>query len=407
MNEVSTVGPTERRRAVPGRKSGLPRKREHPEQLEVTVPVVFKQHLGSGDAAHVVIEVLRHVLFMRGQLPMPFQQLVKVLDEREGRDEVNRQQKSTAAAAAAAAAALAAREVRGRTREGGDALGSGLTGTVGRRRSKKAKSGRPLAKAPPHRRARKSLRALAETTLAVEEAFADAARKGRPVLEALVLLGASHLSPREIYSVTFTRSSPDDGSEIKGTARRNSASGGHVRGKSSLADAYSRTLVRSMVGKMSSMPLPGLGSCRVHLFLRIAEGPVQDIRTAVQVANETMVEASSTLTSKTMASTASTRSSVNSGGSSSTGPPPGNSIVQRLTPRPGFKIRISRTRPAPKVSVVLSKRPPNVTDQSQGTGALGTCSASKAREGQQQHGKDGEWRPKAQPSRGHLTVPSP
>ncbi|CAN0324681.1 unnamed protein product, partial [Ectocarpus sp. 12 AP-2014] len=348
MNEVSTAGPTERRRAVPGRKSGLARKRQHPEQLEVTVPVVFKQHLGSGDAAHVVIEVLRHVLFMRGQLPMPFQQLVKVLDEREERDEVDRQQKSTAAAAAAAAAALAAREGRGRTREGGDALGSGLTGTVGRR-SMKAKSGRPLAKAPPHRRARKSLRALAETTLAVEEAFADAARKGRPVLEALVLLGASHLSPREIYSVTFGGSSPEEGSESKDNARRNTASGGDVRGKSSLADAYSRTLVRSMVGKMSSMPLRGLGSCRVHLFLRIAEGPVQDLRTAVPVANETMVEASSTLTSKTMASTASTRRSVNSGGSSSTGPPSGNSIVQCLTPRPGFKIRTSRSRPAPKV----------------------------------------------------------
>ncbi|CAM9135559.1 unnamed protein product, partial [Ectocarpus sp. 12 AP-2014] len=348
MNEVSTAGPTERRRAVPGRKSGLARKRQHPEQLEVTVPVVFKQHLGSGDAAHVVIEVLRHVLFMRGQLPMPFQQLVKVLDEREERDEVNRQQKSTAAAAAAAAA-LAAREGRSGTREGGDALGSGLTGTVGRSWSKKARSGRPLAKAPPHRRARKSWRALAETTLAVEEAFADAARKGRPVLEALVLLGASHLSPREIYSVTFTGSSPDEGSESKDTARRNTASGGDVRGKSSLADAYSRTLVRSMVGKMSSMPLQRLGSCRVHLFLRIAEGPVQDLCTAAPVANETMVEDSSTLTSKTMASTASTRSSVNSGGRSSTGPPSGNSIVQRLTPRPGFKIRISRSRPAPKV----------------------------------------------------------
>ncbi|CBJ29078.1 hypothetical protein Esi_0134_0007 [Ectocarpus siliculosus] len=298
MNEASTAGPTERRRAVPGRKSGLARKRQHPEQLEVTVPVVFKQHLRSGDAAHVVIEVLRHVLFMRGQLPMPFQQLVKVLDEREERDEVDRQQKS--AAAAAAAAALAAREGRGRTREGGDALGSGLTETVGRRRSKKAKSGRPLAKAPPHRRARKSLRALAETTLAVEEAFADAARKGRPVLEALVLLGASHLSPRKIYSVTFTGSSLDESSESKDTATRNTASGGDVRGKSNLADAYSRTLVRSMVGKMSSMPLRGLGSCRVHLFLRIAEGPVPDICTAVPVANETMVPASSALTSKTV-----------------------------------------------------------------------------------------------------------
>ncbi|CAM9573661.1 unnamed protein product, partial [Ectocarpus sp. 8 AP-2014] len=48
MNEARTTGPTERRRAVPGRRrSGLARKRQHPEQLEVTVPVVFKQHLGS------------------------------------------------------------------------------------------------------------------------------------------------------------------------------------------------------------------------------------------------------------------------------------------------------------------------------------------------------------------------
>ena len=37
---------------------------------------------------------------------------------------------------------------------------------------------------------------LEEIALALEEAFADAAVKGRPVLEALVLLGASHLSPR-------------------------------------------------------------------------------------------------------------------------------------------------------------------------------------------------------------------
>ncbi|CAM9617016.1 unnamed protein product, partial [Ectocarpus fasciculatus] len=347
MNEASTTGPTVNSR----RRSGLTRKRQHPEQLEVTVPVVFKQHLGSGDAAHVVIEVLRHVLFMRGQLPMPFQQLGQVLDEREERDEVNRQQKSAAAAAAAAAAALAAREETGIPREEGDALGGGRrpTGTVGRRRSKKAKSGRPLAKAPPHRRARKFLRALAETTVAVEEAFKDAARKGRPVLEALVLLGASHLSPREIYSVTFTRAPPDKGSESMDTATRNAASGGDVRGKSSLADAYSRTLVRSMVGKMSSVPLRGLGSCRVHLFLRIAEGPVQDLYTAVPVANEAMVAASSPLTAETMASTASTRSSVNRGGSNSTGSPSANSIVQRLTPRPGFKIRISRSRPAPKV----------------------------------------------------------
>jgi len=37
---------------------------------------------------------------------------------------------------------------------------------------------------------------MEETALALEEAFSDAAGKGRPVLEALILLGASHLSPR-------------------------------------------------------------------------------------------------------------------------------------------------------------------------------------------------------------------
>lgn len=47
-----------------------------------------------------------------------------------------------------------------------------------------------------HRRARKLVGVLEEITSAVEEAFADAASKGRPVLEALILLGASHLSPR-------------------------------------------------------------------------------------------------------------------------------------------------------------------------------------------------------------------
>lgn len=47
-----------------------------------------------------------------------------------------------------------------------------------------------------HRRARKCVGVLEEAALALEEAFADAAAKGRPVLEALVLLGASHLSPR-------------------------------------------------------------------------------------------------------------------------------------------------------------------------------------------------------------------
>lgn len=57
MNEASTTGPTEIRRPVNRGRSGLTRKRQHPEQLEVTVPVAFKQNLGSGDAAHVVIEV--------------------------------------------------------------------------------------------------------------------------------------------------------------------------------------------------------------------------------------------------------------------------------------------------------------------------------------------------------------
>lgn len=47
-----------------------------------------------------------------------------------------------------------------------------------------------------HRRARKCVGALEEAALALEEAFADAAGKRRPVLEAVVLLGASHLSPK-------------------------------------------------------------------------------------------------------------------------------------------------------------------------------------------------------------------
>lgn len=89
----------------------------------------------------------------------------KVLNEREDRDTIAREEKAAAAAAAAAvsAAAAAARSAgdTGAIREGGEGVGGGgggggpargiTTATASRRRGTRAKSGRPLAKAPGER----------------------------------------------------------------------------------------------------------------------------------------------------------------------------------------------------------------------------------------------------------------
>ncbi|CAM9228263.1 unnamed protein product, partial [Pylaiella littoralis] len=284
------------------------RQRPDPHGVLVTVPVAFNRYLGCGDAAFVLAEVLRHVLFMRGQLPMPYHQLLQaskasVLDEREERDHDAREKELAAAAEAAAAAAARVSAVTGGGGGGGGStagpgdvcLASAAAVTSSKRRSTRVKSGRPLARTPAHRRARKGLGALDETTRAMEEAFADAAGRGRPVLEALILFGASHLSPsREIYSVTFTQPFPDEGSsksedvlqggEQGGDANTTRSDGGggtgSVQGKSSLADAYSRKLVRTVVGEMSSVDFRGLGSCRVHIFLRVADAPARDPRSS-------------------------------------------------------------------------------------------------------------------------------
>lgn len=38
--------------------------------------------------------------------------------------------------------------------------------------------------------------------------------------------------------------------------------------------------VRTLVGELSSVDFGGLGSCRVHIFLRIADAPARDLHSA-------------------------------------------------------------------------------------------------------------------------------
>eukprot|EP00904_Undaria_pinnatifida_P000272 jgi/Undpi1/10245/HiC_scaffold_28.g12698.m1 len=276
------------------------RQRQRAEGVKLSVPVAFSKHLNPEDAAFLLAEVLRHVLFIRGQLPMPYRQLLKTLEEREERDRV---------AAEEAAAARVSQEAGAGEGEAGSRLRSAAFS------KKRVKGGRSLARAPAHRRARKALTALEETTASIEQAFADAARKNRPVLEALILLGASHLSPREIYSVIFPGASAGVCGDLAGVCagRSDGGSGRGARGKISV-DACSRKLVRCLVGGMSGVTFRGLGSCRVHIFLRIADAPVRDLHVlhAIPAA------------SANLAST---------------------------------EVRVSRSRPAPKVSIVLSNVP--------------------------------------------------
>eukprot|EP00752_Nemacystus_decipiens_P004631 g4226.t1 len=333
--------------------------------------------------------MLRHTLFVRGQLPMPYHQLLKVLDEREEHDSIAQQKAAAAAAAASTTPAAAARisgdvgAVNEGAEVGGGGGGRGGRGgprgaatAGGRSRGTRAKSRRPLAKASAHRRARKCVGVLEETALVLEEAFADATGKGRPVLEALVLFGASHLSPREIYSVTFAEPSPNGSPTGEGNRGR-----GGVQGKSSLAEAYSRKLVRSVVGEMSSVAFRGLGSCRVHLLLRVADAPV--------FANPNANAATGSSSSSNNGRGSGTKTPNDDGTNAARLPHPtlalscappstplaATTALQHLVPRPGFKIRVSRSRPAPKVSVVLSQRPPappsNLSQPPSCSGAVG------------------------------------
>lgn len=67
---------------ISGRKDGPSRprgrRRRQEERVDLTVPVTFKRELKVEDEAFLLCEVLLHVLFSRGQLPMPHKQLLKV-----------------------------------------------------------------------------------------------------------------------------------------------------------------------------------------------------------------------------------------------------------------------------------------------------------------------------------------
>lgn len=50
--------------------------------MDIKVPVMFKQRLSPAVHASLLAELLRHVLFARGQIPMPYQQLLQVCTRR-------------------------------------------------------------------------------------------------------------------------------------------------------------------------------------------------------------------------------------------------------------------------------------------------------------------------------------
>ena len=54
-----------------------------------------------------------------------------------------------------------------------------------------------------------------------------------------------------------------------------------------------RLQVRCLVGGMSGVTFRGLGSCRVHIFLRLADAPTRDLHTvrAVPAADATLAGA--------------------------------------------------------------------------------------------------------------------
>ncbi|CAM9236608.1 unnamed protein product, partial [Laminaria digitata] len=381
---ASTIGrPNPRSSTVHPRQR---RQRQRAEGIHLSVPVAFGKQLTPEDSAFLLAEVLRHVLFIRGQLPMPSRQLLKASHatpcwpKREERDKV------AAEEAAAVAAARVSQEVG--TGEGGSSSGLRPAAPLSR---KKAKGGRSLARATAHRRARKTLSALEETTANIDQAFADAASKETPVLEALVLLGASHLSPREIYSVTFPEYSAGACGNLAGVGvgRNDGGNGGGARRKIS-ADACSRKLVRCLVGGMSGVTFRGLGSCRVHIFLRLGDAPARDLHAvrAVPAASAVPVGAEDTTRSGSrMRGNNPTHASAgfpHGGGSQA---PPHTPTFIRLTPRPGFKIRVSRSRPAPKVSIMLStvtasNNEPRTTPNR--GGAAGSVLDEAPRQGQRQ-----------------------
>ncbi|CAM9904796.1 unnamed protein product, partial [Scytosiphon promiscuus] len=329
------------REVGPGAIRRRTRQRTQPEEVHVRVPVAFNQHLKCGDAAFVLVELLRSVLFMRGQLPMPAHELLSVRHlggvRRRGCDQTLPKLAILSDGQALLSRASTASTVSGG--DGDDTRGC-RTAAGGRKPGRRAKSKRPLAKAPAHRRARKLVAVLEEITLAVEEAFADASRNGRPVLEALILLGASHLSPREVYTVMFAEPSSDG----------SSGNGGGVQGRSGLAEAYARKLVRSMVGAMSSVNLRGLGPSRVHLFLRIADTPAPEapnLATPAAITPHVRVSVLPTIPADP-SPTSDMRFQEKLHAAPATSARSG-AAVAHLSPLPGFKIRVSRSRPAPKV----------------------------------------------------------
>ncbi|CAM9507728.1 unnamed protein product [Discosporangium mesarthrocarpum] len=233
---------------------------------------------------------------------MPFKQLLQVLEERENQD-------------------LLQQEGRLDDEGGGNRRGKNGRRSGGRAHGHGAKGRRLLSRVTAHRRARKTLSALTELSECIKEVFVSAANEGRPVEEALILLGASHLSPREIYSVSFPSCPPAAADDISpprlsgSPVTSNQGVEGEVKSPSQ-GDACARKLVRAIIGGTAGINLGELPPSRVHIYLRLPPPqPCGDDSDASVSPRQPVV------------------------------------LSPHLRPQPGFRLRGSRLRPPPCIFI--------------------------------------------------------
>ncbi|CAM9411505.1 unnamed protein product [Choristocarpus tenellus] len=128
-------------------------------------------------------------MFARGQLPMPFKQLAQVLEDREHQDQLREE---------------------GLEYAGGNHSGNRQNNRTEQARGcRRTRGKRLLSSVAAHRRARKALCTISEASICLEHAFQVSLEVGRPVEQALILLGTSYLSPKEIYSISFPSATSD------------------------------------------------------------------------------------------------------------------------------------------------------------------------------------------------------